>query len=64
MPTTQAATSPDLEQERLENILVELLNILAGQDRLIVRWPIQDREGRIRSVTRTTRGGVVINVNF
>jgi len=64
MPTTQAATSRDLEQERLENIVVELLNILAGQDRLVVRWGRRDTTGDIRSVTRTTHGGVVINVNF
>ena len=63
MPTTQAATSPDLEQERLENIVVELLNILAGQDRLIVHTPTRPVNGYIRLINRSG-GGVVINVNF
>jgi len=63
MPTTQAATSPDLEQERLENIVVELLNILAGQDRLIVHWTRRGVNGDIRLINRSG-GGVVINVNF
>ena len=64
MPTTQTATSPDLEQGRLENIVVELLNILAGQDRLIVHWTRRGVNGDIRLISRDTGGGVVINVNF
>jgi len=64
MPTTQAATSPDLEQERLEDIVVELLRILTAQDRLVIHWTRRESDGDVRAVTRSAHGGVVINVNF